>query len=285
MSVYVAANPDDLHRIRPVLNLFFQQAIGLQTRELPEHNPALTHQVLMMLDEFPALGRIPIIAEAISYLPGYNVRLFMVIQAPSQLREVYGQNTAETMMKTLAARIVYAPKDFSDAKEISDELGMTTVKAKTVSRPMFGSGRTPSVNVSEQRRPLLLPQEVKELGRLQEIIFYEGLRPILCRKNRYYEDARFVRRVVPPPQVQALDLSRTPRGTPEAFGEALPAGGVSVQEAAARPLEAADIARLDSLTLDDFAVNFDHIDIPHGRRLSEEELKHAVDRFLDTVAD
>jgi type IV secretion system protein VirD4 len=285
MSVYVAANPDDLHRIRPVLNLFFQQAIGLQTRELPEHNPALAHQVLMMLDEFPALGRIPIIAEAISYLPGYNVRLFMVIQAPSQLREVYGQNTAETMMKTLAARIVYAPKDFSDAKEISDELGMTTVKAKTVSRPMFGSGRTPSVNVSEQRRPLLLPQEVKELGRLQEIIFYEGLRPILCRKNRYYEDARFVRRVVPPPQVQALDLSRTPRGTPEAFGEALPASGVSVQEAASRPLEAADIARLDSLTLDDFAVNFDHIDIPHGRRLSEEELKHAVDRFLDGVAD
>jgi len=42
---------------------------------------------------------------------------------------------------------------------------------------------------------------------------------------------------------------------------------------------------LDSLTLDDFSVNFDHIEIPHGRRLSDEELKHAVDRFLDTVAD
>ena len=70
MSIYVGVNPDDLHRLRPVLNLFFQQAIGLQTRELPERNPALKYQVMMLLDEFTALGRIPIIAEAISYLPG-----------------------------------------------------------------------------------------------------------------------------------------------------------------------------------------------------------------------
>ena len=287
MSVYVAANPDDLHRIRPVLNLFFQQAIGLQTRVLPEHDPQLKHQVLMMLDEFPALGRIPIIAEAISYLPGYNVRMFMVIQAPSQLREVYGANTAETMIKTLAARIVYAPKDFSDAKEISDELGMTTVKAKTVSRPMFGGGKTPSVNVSEQRRALMLPQEVKELGRLEEIIFYEGLRPILCRKNRYYEDPLFRRRVLPPPEVAALVLTGAARGKPQALPDG-PGEGGSLErapEVATRPLEAADIAHLESLALEDFAVSFDHVEIPQERRLSDEELTRAVDRFLQTMAD
>jgi len=87
ISIYVGVNPDDLHRLRPVLNLCFQLAIGLQTRELPERNPALKHQVLMLLDEFTALGRIPIIAEAISYLPGYNVRVVLVIQTPAQLRE------------------------------------------------------------------------------------------------------------------------------------------------------------------------------------------------------
>ena len=41
MSIYVCVNPDDLHRLRPVLSLFFQQTIGLQTTELPEHNPKL----------------------------------------------------------------------------------------------------------------------------------------------------------------------------------------------------------------------------------------------------
>jgi len=111
LSIYVGVNPDDLHRLRPVLNLFFQQAIGLQTRELPERNPALKYQVMMLLDEFTALGRIPIIAEAISFLPGYNVRVVLVIQTPAQLREIYGAHNAETMLKSLAARIVFAPRD------------------------------------------------------------------------------------------------------------------------------------------------------------------------------
>src|SRR5205823_313655 len=183
-----------LHRLRPVLNLFFQQAIGLQTRELPERNPHLKHQVIMLLDEFTALGRIPIIAEAISYLPGYNVRVVLVIQTPAQLREVYGIHNAETMMKSLAARIVFAPKDVSDAREISDELGFTTVRVKSISKPIGierGGGRSPSESVSLQRRALLLPQEVKELGSERCIVFYEGLRPIRCKKVRYFRDKRF----------------------------------------------------------------------------------------------
>src|ERR1700683_1849999 len=178
MSIYVAVNPDDLHRLRPVLNLFFQQAIGLQTRELPERNPALKHQVMMLLDEFTALGRIPIIAEAISYLPGYNVRVVLVIQTPAQLREVYGIHNAETMLKSLAARIVFAPKDFPDAREISDELGFTTVPSKTLSKPVGAAldrrgQRASSQSISHQRRALLLPQEVKELGPEQALVFYE----------------------------------------------------------------------------------------------------------------
>src|SRR3989440_5532816 len=204
-SIYVGVNPDDLHRLRPVVNLLFQQAIGLQTRELPEHNPRLKHQVMMLLDEFASLGRIPIIAEAISYLPGYNVRVVMVVQTPSQLREVYGSHSAETMLKSLAARIVFAAKDHADAREISDELGFTTVRVRSLSMPVveFGSGqgrRARSQTVSEQRRALLLPQEVKALGPEEAIIFYEGLRPIRGRKIRYYQDRRFIARLLPPPE-------------------------------------------------------------------------------------
>src|SRR6266699_7116506 len=100
------------------------------------------------------------------------------------------------MLKSLAARIVFAPKDYYDARDISDELGFTTVKVKTVSRGGMNlfegkSGRSRTHNVSEQRRALLLPQEVKELGPEEAILFYEGLRPIRCRKIRYYRDRRF----------------------------------------------------------------------------------------------
>jgi type IV secretion system protein VirD4 len=302
MSIYVGVNPDDLHRLRPVVNLLFQQAIGLQTRELPEHNPRLKFQVMMLLDEFAALGRLPIIAEAISYLPGYNVRVVMVVQTPSQLREVYGAHNAETMLKSLAARIVFAAKDHADAREISDELGYTTVRAKSISTPLFGFAgnkgqRSRSQNVSEQRRALLLPQEVKELGPEDAIIFYEGLRPIRARKIRYFQDRRFTARLLPPPEraAPAAPVSRETPVTAEPVAETPPAVAqpadskpreISEARPATREATVADIERLEFLTLEDFAVDFDRVKIPQkpeGERLTSEELNAAVESFLDTL--
>jgi type IV secretion system protein VirD4 len=302
MSIYVSVNPDDLHRLRPVVNLLFQQAIGLQTRELPEHNPRLKFQVMMLLDEFAALGRIPIIAEAISYLPGYNVRVVMVVQTPSQLREVYGAHNAETMLKSLAARIVFAAKDHADAREISDELGYTTVRAKSISTPLFGfSGgrgqRTRSQNVSEQRRALLLPQEVKALGAEEAIIFYEGLRPIRCTKIRYFQDDRFTARLLPPPERAAPPgtTSNEPALAANPLAETHPTSPPIAESRsrqapddrpASREATVADIDRLESLTLEDFAADFDRVKIPQkavDERLTSEEMNAVVANFVDTL--
>src|SRR4029079_3858337 len=82
MSIYVGVNPDDLHRLRPVLSLFFQQALGMQTHALPENDSRLKHQLAIFLDEVASLGKIPILAEAISYLPGYNVRVALIAHTP-----------------------------------------------------------------------------------------------------------------------------------------------------------------------------------------------------------
>ena len=205
ISVYLGVMPKDLDRLTPLMSLFFQQAIALQTDELPEHNPALRHQVLMLLDEFPALGRLPILAKSAGFLPGYNVRTLMIMQSQSQLRDVYGVDQAKTLMKTIAARVNFAPKDMEDAEEISRELGNTTVKSRSVSKPAFGlfdkGRRSSSVTVSEQKRPLMLPQEVKEMGAQRQIIFAENVRPILCHKIRYYLRPVFLRRMRRPPDV------------------------------------------------------------------------------------
>ena len=302
MSIYVGVNPDDLHRLRPVLSLLCQQAIGLQTRELPEQNPLLHYQVMMMLDEFTALGRIPIIAEAISYLPGYNVRVVLVIQTPAQLREVYGAHNAETMLKSLAARIVFAPKDFSDAKEISDELGFTTVKVKTVSKPLMSfdsrAQRSRSINVAERPRPLLLPQEVKELPTEEAIIFSEGLRPIRCKKIRYFSDRMFKARLLPPPATPAPGWQPTHLAPPEVLPVKpleVRAGAASMSATAARgasapvacdtrEAEPADVERIEELALEDFAVDFSQIKIPdHEGALTGEELIGSAYSFVKAI--
>ena len=308
MSLYVGVNPDDLHRLRPLLSLFFQQAIGLQTQSLPEHDPTLRCQLLLLLDEFATLGRIPVISEAASYLPGYNVRLVLIFQALSQLREVYGPHAAATLLKSLAARIVFAPKDYDEAKEISEELGDSTVRARAISRPRFAQwgrrrgGQGGQVTVSEQRRPLLLPQEVKELGNEQALIFYEGLRPIRCRKLRYFEDRRFKRRLMPPPaQPIAPDASLrsaandAPIGSLEdapvegrsvepASEQAQPAAGRSEREAqqevSPREPTLEDRPQLQSLTLADFATNYEHVSPLEDRATTRAEIEEAVEEFL-----
>lgn len=209
ISIYVQINPDNIARLQPLLNLFFQQAIGLQTRELPENNPALKHQLMLMLDEFAALGRIPVIAESTAFLPGYNVRVVIIVQSHSQLIEKYGVEGAKSIRKMLAARIVFPPKEYDDAEAISRELGTYTVRQKNLSRPMFGgAGKSASVSISEQPRRLLLAQEVKELGPTRMILFYENLRPVLAHRITYFKDKWFSKRELPPPAVPRLDVNQ-----------------------------------------------------------------------------
>jgi type IV secretion system protein VirD4 len=242
--------------------------------------------------------------------------LMLVIQAFSQLREIYGQQNAETMMKSLAVRIVYAPKDVAEATEISQELGFTTVKVHTHSRPLLNLAdakhQRRSVSVSEQKRPLLLPQEVKELGRNKEILFYEGVRPILARKNRYYRDPVFRKRLYPPP-ASAVPIARSvkrrvapaadpasPTAAPEASNEIRESSGNTdpAQNLDAAPDEAssetsstepeipnreatlADVDRMDSLTLDDFVVDLTGVELPDGP-VSDADLSRTADKFVD----
>ncbi|OYZ89870.1 MAG: hypothetical protein B7X99_18475 [Rhizobiales bacterium 17-65-6] len=55
------------------------------------------------------------------------------------------------------------------------------------------------VSRSETARPLLTPGEVMQLPPTEEIVMVAGTPPIRARKARYYEDARFNERILPPP--------------------------------------------------------------------------------------
>ena len=157
----------------------------------------------MLLDEFTALGRSRSSPRPSVYLPGYNVRVVLVIQTRSQLREVYGVNAAETMLRNLAARVVFAPTSTPTRARSPMSSATITVKTRSVSKPafdLFGKAqRSRSVSVSEQRRPLLLPQEVQAMRSDEAIVFYEGIRPVRCKKIRYFSDRRFKRLIGPPP--------------------------------------------------------------------------------------
>jgi type IV secretion system protein VirD4 len=176
------------------------------------------------------------------------------------------------------------------------------VPSKTVSTPV-GAALDPrgrqsrSQSVSLQRRALLLPQEVKELGSERCIVFYEGLRPIRCKKIRYFRDKRFRRRLFPAPSgpIPCRGVSASLPVTPgDSAGASGPPSESSVGDGSTpraekeavviRDATVEDVERIESLTLEDFAFDFSKVQFPdRDGPLSQGEMKAAVDTFLNSL--
>ena len=209
MSIYVRIPPNRLANARPLLNLFFSQLVSLNTQALPEQDPSLKLQCLLVNDEFTAMGRVGVISSATAFLAGYNLRLLTVVQAMSQLDAVYGDKEARTFATNHGLQILYAPREQRDADEYSAMLGHFTERATSRGRSRSFSQHghsSVSNNESEQRRALLLPQEFKELGSERLVVIFENCKPILGEKIRYHRDKAFTSRLCPPPVVPQMDM-------------------------------------------------------------------------------
>lgn len=196
MTIYLGITPDKLAEAAVIVNLFFDQLLNQNTRTLPKQDKSLKYQCLMILDEFTAIGKVNMIAKSISYQAGYNMRVLTIIQNKSQLEDVYGKSGAVTLMSNHALMIMYAPSPVvqSDAKEYSEMLGDTTVKSKSKSHS-YSKQSSHSDSVSDQKRALMLPQEIKEIGRWREIVSLENCKPIFCDKIKYFEDSDFTDKI------------------------------------------------------------------------------------------
>lgn len=203
MTIYVSIKPANIDKFGKLLNLFFHQLLAVNLDKLPQDDPSLKYQCLLLLDEFTAMGRISIIEKASAYMAGYNMRLLLIFQSKSQVkdRKLYDETGAQTMLTNMALQVVYAPREDSDAKEYSEMIGYFTEKGVSKSRQLTGkSGRSESV--SDQRRALLLPQEIKEIGFDKEIISMENMRPALVDKIKWFNEPVFQKRAnMPTPYV------------------------------------------------------------------------------------
>lgn len=208
MTIYVGVQPHRLAEARPLLNLFFSQLVNLNTRVLPQDDPGLRQQCLLLMDEFTALGRVEIIATAMAYMAGYNLRLLPVVQSMAQLDAVYGKEVARAITTNHAMQVVFAPREQQDANDYSEMLGYTTRRGRSLTRGR--RRRDTSRSESDERRALMLPQELKAMDPQREIVFCEGLpHPVRCAKIRYYAERRYRERLMPPVEVPALCTSLT----------------------------------------------------------------------------
>jgi type IV secretory pathway VirB2 component (pilin) len=201
ITLYLCVSPDNLARIAPLYNLLLQQLIDLNTRERPspDRHPI---EVLVLLDEFARLGHAQVIASAFAYVAGYGLRLVCVLQSPAQLKAEYGPHVAEEITTNCGVEVVFAPKDIRLAQALSERLGYFTYPGRSVSRPVGLSSGRRSMSESDQRRALMMPQELIQLGPDQLIVLRAGIAPVLGTKIVYWRERAFRRRVMPAPLIE-----------------------------------------------------------------------------------
>ena len=287
ISIYLGIAPSDLDYLSLIINLFAQQILDLNMQEMPEDNPELKYQLAWIMDEFTAPGRMPIVAKSIGYLGGYNIRPFIIVQSISQLVAAYGEQVARTIIECLAAEIVFAPKSKEHARTVSEMLGNTTVKNKSHSRPKFDV-KGGSTSTSEAPRALLLPQEVRQIGKKRQIIFVENMNAILCDKVFYYKERVFKKRLLPP--VVQAQITYTPPAAKVAKpkskvkDEVVEVDG-QLMKFVDREIEAKDIETIDKLSLTDYNIDFENIVVPLDDPISDEEMKEVFGSFINSIAD
>lgn len=198
MTIFIGITPDKLAIARPILNIFFSQLLSVNTKELPQKNPNLKYTCLLLLDEFTSIGNMPILKKGVSYIAGYHLRILMIFQALSQLEaqkpDGYGKDGANTLLQNMGVKIYYTPNEFEEAEKISKRLGDTTYKAisKSYNHGKLLEAGSSSHSVSEQRRALMLPQELIELPQSKALLMMNYQKPILCNKAFYYNDKYFI---------------------------------------------------------------------------------------------
>lgn len=229
-SVYLIVPSDDHQRLRPIVRLLFDLWIRrlVAKMEFVAGRPAKTHRhkLLLMLDEFPTLGRMDIIRESLAYIRGWGIKAVLVCQDSVQLRECYGRD--ESITSNCHLRLAFAPNHPDTAKALSELTGASTAIRQAHQRSTaFGrfTSQRSSESENEIARPLLTPDECMRLAKAQVVgtqivtpgemlIFAAGSPPIYGRQPLYFTDPILRARAAMPAAQVGFDRAKTPAPRP-----------------------------------------------------------------------
>jgi type IV secretion system protein VirD4 len=237
VSLYLVIPPSDISRTKPLVRLILNQIGRRLTERLdqPGGGPR-RHQLLMMLDEFPALGRLDFFETSLAFMAGYGIRAFLIAQSLNQIEKAYGEHNS--ILDNCHVRIAFATNDERTARRISDALGTAT--EQRAMRNYAGHRLAPwlahvMVSRQETARPLLTPGEVMQLPATDELVLISGLAPIRATKLRYFQDRNFSVRVAPAPLLGNGRYSDRPKPRSNDWGKLarLPDGRLTRAEVAA----------------------------------------------------
>jgi len=199
VTLYLCWPPNDSKRVKPLMRLVF----GAVLRDLMEHQERAAdgrvkkRPLLLLLDEFPQLGKLDLFEQSMGAMAGYGVRAFIVTQSLHQVTQAYGRY--HTILDNCQIVTSFAATDVETADTISKLAGdlyeMRPQETWSGKRQIFGLDHR-AITYREERRPLLMPAEVRQLPERDELIFVTGAKPLRAKKLRYDEEPIFASRLL-----------------------------------------------------------------------------------------
>ncbi|MGP1397624.1 MAG: conjugal transfer protein TraG, partial [Inquilinaceae bacterium] len=201
-TLYLVVPPSDISRTKPLVRLVLNQIGRRLTEDL---HAKRRHRLLLMLDEFPALGRLDFFESQLAFMAGYGLKAFLIAQSLNQIEKAYGQNNA--ILDNCHVRVAFATNDERTAKRVSDALGTAT--EMRAMKNYAGHRLSPwlghlMVSRQETARPLLTPGEIMQLPPHEELVLVSGAAPIRAQKARYFKDPQLQARILPPPASKGM---------------------------------------------------------------------------------
>jgi type IV secretion system protein VirD4 len=201
ISVYLVLPPAELATYARLLRVW----IGTFIRAMVKIPGKPTNPTLFMLDEAANLGRMDLISQGVTYLRGYGVSLWIILQNLSQLEELYGKGW-ETFIGNTVIQQYFGIQDLKTAEYISKKAGQTTIRTDSQNQgrsregvpplgmgfSLFYSGSSSiGKTISMATRSLIMPDEVMRLNNSEAILFVRGHPPIATRRMNYFEESLF----------------------------------------------------------------------------------------------
>ena len=189
-SVFLVVQPLMVKPLAPLIRLFFSDLISaLQDKEPGKDEP---WPVMIMLDEFNRLGKMPIVVESIETLRSYRGHLAIVTQTIPALDEIYGENTRRALQGNAGVKLYLTPSDEKTVEELSKAVGKTTKRVVTRSRSI---GKNPfegrSMSERTEETSLLPEDEARRLPLEDIIMVVDAQMPIRAKRIQYYDDPFF----------------------------------------------------------------------------------------------
>ncbi|OKP41107.1 conjugal transfer protein TraG, partial [Aeromonas allosaccharophila] len=221
-SLYIVTQPNDKARLRPLVRIMANMIVRLLADKMDfENGRPVAHyknRLLMMLDEFPSLGKLEIMQESLAFVAGYGIKCYLICQDINQLRSrETGYGHDEQITSNCHVQNAYPPNRVETAEHLSRLTGQTTI----VKEQITTSGRRTSAMLGqvsrtfqEVQRPLLTPDECLRMpgpkkndkGEIEVagdmVIYVAGFPAIYGKQPLYFKDPIFQARAsIAPPKV------------------------------------------------------------------------------------